>query len=83
MKKSYRKKRVQRKPKCNYVRGGKYRMNKPYDYKRLAKTQIIQNTTTLGQIVSNDVSTLVLGATSVDTVGYQFGAAMQFRLENV
>lgn len=69
--------------KRNYARGSPYRMNKPYAYKRLGKAQIIQNSATLGQIVSNDVSTITLGATSVDTVGYQFGAAMQFRLENV
>lgn len=69
--------------KRNYKRGSPYRVNKPYDYKRLGKTQIIQNTTVLGQIVTNDASTIVLGATSVDTVGYQFGSSMQFRLENV
>lgn len=69
--------------KRNYKRGGLYRVNRPYAYKRLGKTQIIQNTAVLGQIVTNDASTITLGATSVDTVGYQFGAAMQFRLENV
>lgn len=77
------KRRVARKPKRNYARGGKYRLNKVYDYKRMAKAQIIQNTTTVGQIVTNDVSTINLGTAAVDTVGYQFGAALQFRLENV
>lgn len=69
--------------KRNYKRGSPYRVNKPYNYKRLGLTQIIQNTTTLGQIVTNDVSTINLGLASLDTVGYQFGASMQFRLANV
>lgn len=69
--------------KRNYKRGSPYRMNSAYSYKRLGKAQIIQNTATIGQIVTNDVSTLNLGAVSLDTVGYQFGASLQFRLENV
>lgn len=83
-KRKYKSKRKGAPKKRNYKRGSNpYRINRVYPYKRLGKTQIIQNTTVLGQVVTNDSSTITLGATSVDTVGYQFGAAMQFRLENV
>lgn len=64
-------------------KGGAYRFSKVYKYKRLGKTCVFQNTTVVGTLTQNDATMISLGTPLVDTVGYQFGAAMQFRAANV
>lgn len=85
MAKRYMKRKGKKAPaKRNYKRGSPYRVGKPYQYKRLGKTLIVQNNATLGGITNNDVSLINIPTTgTLDTVGYQFGASMQFRLGNV
>lgn len=70
-------------PKRNYKRGSAYRLNKVYAYKRLAKSLVIQNSTTATTITTNDASQINLSAVQADTVGSMFGASMQFRLGNI
>lgn len=69
--------------KRNYKRGGAYRMNKVYAFKRMGKSLVIQNSTTASTITTNDTSQINLSAVQADTVGSMFGASMQFRLGNI
>lgn len=81
-------KKVARKaaPKRNYKRGSPYRKNVAYKFKRMAKTSVLYNTTTLGTITTNDNTMVSLSAApiaEIGGVGYQFGAGMFFRASNV
>lgn len=78
--KTYRKRSF--KPKRMYRRSA-YRLNKVYAFKRMAKSLVIQNSTTAGVITTNDTSQINLSAVQADTVGSMFGASMQFRLGNI
>lgn len=63
-----------------------YRLNKVYAFKRMAKSTVIYNTTTAGQISTNDITMISLSAAptaEVGNVGYSFGGAMSFRAANV
>lgn len=80
---------MKKKPaKRNYRRGGSspYALNKVYKFKRLAKSVAVYNTTTLGQLATNDVTMVnipAVGTAEAGGVGYQFGASLQFRASNV
>lgn len=65
------------------LRRGAYRMSKIYRFKRVNNACIMQNSTTQGVITTNDASQLVLGSTTADTVGWKFGTAMSFRLDQI
>lgn len=55
-----------------------------YKYTRLNKSLFLQNTATLGSLAPNDLSQIdVSTVASADLIGYQFGAALNFKLENV
>lgn len=55
-----------------------------YKYARLNKSLFLQNTATLGQLAPNDVSQIdVSTVASADLIGYMFGAALNFKLDNV
>lgn len=63
-----------------------YRLNKSYAYKRMGKSTVVYNSTTAGQILTNDNTMISLSAApqaEVGNVGYAFGAAMNFRAANV
>lgn len=79
----FRRRKAAAKPKRNYRRGGAYRLNKAYAYKRMGKSLIIQNSTTASTITTNDASQINLSAVQADTIGSMFGASMQFRLGNI
>lgn len=73
-------------PKRNYKRGSPYRKNVAYKFKRMAKTSVLYNTTTVGTITTNDNTMVSLSAApiaEIGGVGYQFGAGMFFRASNV
>lgn len=55
-----------------------------YRYARLNKSLFLQNTATLGNLSPNDVTQIdVPTVATADLIGYQFGAALNFKLENV
>lgn len=55
-----------------------------YKYARLNKSLFLQNTATAGNLAPNDVTQIdVPTVASADLIGYQFGAALNFKLDNV
>lgn len=64
-------------------KGRLYSINKVYAYRRCNKTLVIQNGGTLGTITTNDSTQITLGGPAAGSIGYDFGASLTFKLDNV